>query len=115
MTGKDLRIIDSERIESKIYTIRGQRVMIDSDLAEMHGVETRRLNEQGKRKAERFPDSFMFQLTIAEEENLMSQFATSSLGRQVSKEKHGGRRKPVSAFSEHGILMLANVLRSNGQ
>ena len=68
MTGKDLSIIDSERIESKIYTIRGHRVMIDSDLAELYGVETRRLNEQVKRNAERFPNSFMFQLTIAEED-----------------------------------------------
>lgn len=112
MTGKDLCFIESEKIESKIYLIRGHRVMIDTDLAELYGVETRRLNEQVKRNAERFPDSFMFQLTIAEEENLMSQIATSSLERQVSKEKHGGRRKPVSAFSEHGVLMLANVLRS---
>ena len=103
---------ESDIIESKIYQIRGHRVMIDSDLAELYGVETRRLNEQVKRNLERFPASFMFQLTLAEEENLMSQFATSRLETQTSKEKHGGRRKPVNVFTEHGLLMLANVLRS---
>ena len=112
MTDKSLRHIESEKIESKIYSIRGHRIMIDSDLAELYEVETRRLNEQVKRNAERFPESFMFQLTITEEENLISQIATSSLEKKGNKEKHGGRRKPVSAFTEHGILMLANVLRS---
>ena len=70
-------LTESDIIESKIYSIRGQRVMLDSDLAELYDVETRRLNEQVKRNIERFPASFMFQLTYAEEENLKSQFATS--------------------------------------
>lgn len=105
-------LIDNEYLEQKIYLIRGQKVMLDSDLAELYGVETRRLNEQVKRNSERFPASFMFQLTYAEEENLKSQFATSSLKSQISTEKHGGRRKPASVFTEHGVLMLANVLKS---
>lgn len=103
---------ESDIIESKIYQIRGQRVMLDSDLAELYDVETRRLNEQVKRNSERFPASFMFQLTYAEEETLKSQFATSSRKSQINTEKHGGRRKPVSVFTEHGVLMLANVLKS---
>ncbi|MEW6711466.1 MAG: ORF6N domain-containing protein [Candidatus Riflebacteria bacterium] len=108
MTGKDLSLIESERIESKIYTIRGHRVMIDSDLAELYEVETKRLNEQIKRNSERFPASFMFQLTLEEEEFLRSQIATS----KISKENRGGRRYTINVFTEHGILMLANVLRS---
>ncbi len=87
--------------------------MLDSDLAELYGVETKVLNQAVKRNLERFPTSFMFQLTYAEEENLKSQIVTSSLERQINKEKHGGRRKPVSVFTEHGVLMLANVLRSS--
>jgi phage regulator Rha-like protein len=108
MTGKGLSLIESEKIESKIYLIRGHRVMIDSDLAELYEVETKRINEQLKRNAERFPASFMFQLTLEEEEILRSQIATS----KFSKENRGGRRYSINAFTEHGVLMLANVLRS---
>lgn len=95
---------DTLSIQSKIHIIRGQRVMIDSDIAEMYGIETRRLNEQVKRNANRFPDSFMFQLTSKELEILKSQFATSSWG---------GSRKLPFAFTEHGVLMLASVLSSD--
>lgn len=77
--------------------------MLDEDLAEMYGVETRRLNEQVKRNIDRFPEDFMFQLSKEEYENLKSQNATSSWG---------GRRKPPNAFTEHGVLMLSSVLNS---
>ncbi|MBV6484458.1 MAG: hypothetical protein KFKLKKLM_00964 [Flavobacteriales bacterium] len=100
---KDI-IIPQEVIINKIYSIRGQKVMLDSDLAELYGVETKRLNEQVKRNNSRFPDDFMFQLTIQEWENLKSQNATSSWG---------GRRKLPYAFTEHGVLMLSSVLNSD--
>jgi len=103
---------ESDIIESKIYQIRGQRVMLDSDLAELYDVETKRLNEQVKRNIERFPESFMFQLTPGEEQNLRSQIATSSLQNTIHNEKHGGRRYVTRVFTEHGVLMLANVLKS---
>ncbi|WP_346859242.1 ORF6N domain-containing protein [uncultured Draconibacterium sp.] len=89
---------------NKIYFIREQKVMIDSDLAELYGVETRRLNEQVKRNLSRFPEDFMFQLSNSEFENLRSQIATSSWG---------GRRKPPFVFTEHGVLMLSSVLNSD--
>jgi hypothetical protein len=93
-----------ELILNKIYQIRGQNVMIDSDLAELYDVPTKRLNEQVKRNIERFPEDFMFQLTEKEFENLKSQFATSSWG---------GRRKLPFAFTEHGVLMLSSALNSD--
>ena len=96
-------VIPDEVIMHKIYFIRGQKVMLDSDLAELYEVETRRLNEQVKRNIKRFPEDFMFQLTNVEFENLKSQFATSSWG---------GRRKPPYVFAEHGVLMLSSVLNS---
>ena len=91
-------------IQSKIYNVRGQRVMIDRDLAEMYGVETRRLNEQVKRNTKRFPEDFMFQLTKEEFENLKSQFATS---------RWGGTRKLPYVFTELGVAMLSSVLNSD--
>jgi hypothetical protein len=96
-------IIPDEIIMTKIFYIRNQKVMIDSDLAELYGVETRRLNEQVTRNIDRFPDDFMFRLKDTEFESLMSQFATS---------KRGGRRKLPYAFTEHGVLMLSSVLNS---
>lgn len=96
--------ITESLVISKIYLIRDKKVMLDEDLAEMYGVETRRLNEQVKRNIERFPDDFMFQLTEKEYENLKSQNATSSWG---------GRRKLPNAFTEHGVLMLSSVLNSS--
>ncbi len=94
-------------IHHKIYTLRGKQIMLDSDLAELYQVETRRLNEQVKRNSERFPNDFMFQLSEKEYENLRSQFATSSL------EQHGGRRKLPYAFTENGVYMLSAVLKSS--
>lgn len=88
---------------SKIYYIRGYKVMLDEDLAELYQVPTRQLNQQIKRNIERFPEDFMFQLTDEEFKNLKSQFVTSSWG---------GRRKLPSAFTEHGVLMLSSVLSS---
>lgn len=102
MAGKNT-LIATKSIESKILLIRGQKVMLDADLAELYGVETKRLNEQVRRNAERFPEDFMFQLSEKEFVNLKSQFATSSWG---------GRRKLPNAFTEHGTIMAANVINS---
>ena len=99
-------------IENLIHVIRGQQVMIDSDLARLYGVETRRLNEQVKRNIERFPDDFMIQLTKDEISNLMSQIATSSLKSQNGISNWGGYRKLPYAFTENGVAMLSSVLRS---
>lgn len=96
-------VIPKEVITDKIYFIRNQKVMLDRDLAALYGVETKRINEQIKRNSARFPDNFMFQLTEEEFQNLKSQIATSSWG---------GSRKLPYAFTEHGILQLANVLKS---
>jgi cell division protein FtsB len=92
-------------IESAIYLLRGQRVMLDSDLAVIYGVTTKRLNEQLRRNRSRFPDDFAFQLTTEELTSLRSQFATSSF--------HGGRRYRPWVFTEHGAIMLASVLNSD--
>lgn len=100
----DKSVIPSESIVNKIYVFRGQKVMLDSDLAELYRVETKRLNEQVKRNIGRFPKSFMFQLTREEWLNLKSQNATS---------RWGGRRKEPFVFTEHGILMLSSVLNSD--
>ncbi len=91
-------------IQEKVRVIRGERVILDSDLAVLYGVPTKRLNEAVKRNAKRFPSDFMFKLNQEEMiSNLKSQFATSS---------YGGRRKPTFAFTEQGIAMLSSVLRS---
>lgn len=100
----ELTLLPEKTIINKIFVIRGEKVMIDSDLAELYGVETRRLNEQVKRNINRFPEDFMFQLTDEEFENLISQFATSSWG---------GRRKLPYVFTEQGVAMLSSVLNSN--
>ncbi len=92
-------------IERSILVIRGQKVIMDVDLAMLYGVETRRLNEQVKRNAERFPEDFMFRLTSAEFEDLKSHFATSSAS-------WGGRRSLPYAFTEHGAIMAASVLNT---
>jgi hypothetical protein len=97
--------IVEKRILRNIMIIRGEKVILDSDLAELYGVETRRLNEQVRRNINKFPRDFMFQLTKEEFENLKSQIATSSSG-------WGGRRKPPLVFTEHGALQAANVLNS---
>lgn len=90
-------------IENKIYEIRGLKVMLDSDLASLYEVETRRIMEQVNRNIEKFPNDFMFQLTKDEFENLKSQNATSSWG---------GTRKLPHVFTEQGVYMLATVLKS---
>ena len=97
-------------IENKILVIRGQQVMLDRDLAELYGVETKRLNEQVKRNIERFPENFMFQLTRNELESVKSQFATSPNNLFAGQE--GGTRKLPFAFTEHGVTMLSAVLKS---
>jgi hypothetical protein len=96
-------VLPDEVIMTKIFVIRGQKVMIDCNLAELYGVETKRLNEQVKRNISRFPKDFVFQLNDLELQNLMSQFATSSWG---------GVRKLPYVFTEHGVLMLSSVLNS---
>ena len=95
--------ISVQLIERRIYLIRGHKVMIDVDLAELYGVPTHRLNERVKRNQKRFPEDFMFQLTKEETENLRSQFAISSSG-------HGGRRSLPYVFTEQGVAMLSSVL-----
>ena len=96
---------EKEIIENKIFTIRGQKVMIDRDLAELYGVELKRLNEAVKRNARRFPANFMFQLTQEEWEILRSQIATTNPN--ISKVRYF-----PYVFTEHGVTMLASVLNS---
>ena len=98
-------IISRQEIESNIYTVRDQQVILDSDLARIYQVETKNLNKAVKRNAERFPVSFCFQLTDGEVENLRFQIGTSSLN-------YGGRRYLPYAFTEQGIAMLSAILRS---
>ncbi len=94
-----------EHIDSLIYLIRGQKVMLDEDLAQLYGVETRILTRAVKRNLERFPEDFMFQLSDQEVEALRSQNGISNTGR-------GGRRYNPYVFSEQGVAMLSSVLRS---
>ena len=101
----DNEILNIDTIQNQIYTVRGMQVMMDSDLAEMYGVEVKRLSEQVKRNIERFPEKFRFQITKKEFENLKSQIATSS-------SMHGGKRKLSFVFTEQGVSMLSAVLRS---
>jgi phage regulator Rha-like protein len=92
------------QIPNLIYEIRGQKIMLDRDLAELYGVEVKRLNEATKRNIKRFPGDFMFQLTQGEWKILRSQFATAN---NISKVRY-----PPYVFTEHGVLMLSNVLNS---
>lgn len=96
-------IIPDEVVLSKIYHIRNHKVMLDSDLAELYGIETRVLNQQVKRNERRFPDDFMFQINEEEWENLKAQTESSNWG---------GRRKLPLVFTEHGVLMLSSVINS---
>lgn len=95
----------NQEIESKIYLIRGQKVMLDFDLAKLYQVPTMRLNQQVRRNLGRFPADFMFSLTDQEVRNLISQFV-------ISRSAWGGRRKAPLAFTEQGIAMLSSVLKS---
>ncbi len=99
-------IVAAETIESKIYLIRGQKVMLDSDLAELYGVETKILVQAVKRNIKRFPKDFMFQMENQDVINLRSQSVTSSLG-------YGGRRYLPYVFTEQGVAMLSSVLNSD--
>ena len=100
-----LPIISPGFIERRIYLIRKQKVILDSDLAELYGVPTKRLNQQVRRNLARFPEDFMFQLTPEEAESLRSHFATSKTG-------SGGRRYIPLVFTEQGVAMLSTVLNS---
>ena len=119
ITTCDIKGIDRINIESLIRIVRGQQVMLDSDLAMLYGVETKRLNEQVKRNLNRFPEDFMFQLTQDEAVHLRSQFATSNekdnpLRPQfVTSNGRGGNRYLPYAFTRNGIAMLSSVLRSD--
>jgi len=97
-------VIQEGRIENKIHELRGRKVMLDVDLAELYAVQTKVLNQAVRRNLERFPEDFMFQLTEEELHDLRSQIVTSSWG---------GSRYLPHAFTEHGLLMLANVLKSD--
>jgi len=101
--GQD-NLVPEESIASKIYGIRGEKVMLSSDLAELYGVETRVLNQQVKRNIDRFPERYMFKLTQEENKALRSHSVTLKRGRHS--------KYPPYAFTEHGILMLSSILRS---
>ncbi len=98
-------LIPLERVQQHLLLIRGHKVILDADMAELYGVTTSRLNEQVKRNISRFPSDFMFQLTKDEFDNLITHFATSS-------SNWGGRRKLPFVFTEHGALMAAAVLKT---
>lgn len=100
---KALVKIPDELVARRIFSIRGENVMLDSDLAQLYGVETKVLKQQVKRNIQSFPEDFMFELTADEFEHLRSQIVTSS---------HGGTRYMPMAFTEHGVLMLSSVLKS---
>jgi predicted DNA binding protein len=95
--------ITNEIIQNKIHIINGQKVMLDFDLAELYGVDTRSLNQAVKRNIDRFPEDFMIKVDINQYPNLISQFVISS---------YGGRRKAIYAFTEQGVAMLSSVLNS---
>ena len=98
--------IPVERIEKAIFVIRGHKVMLDADLAELYGVKTKALKQAVRRNIERFPKDFMFQLNEEEHSNLRSQFVTSSLA------QWGGTRYKPMAFTEQGVAMLSSILRT---
>src|SRR5947208_13055242 len=102
---KSIAVLVPAHVDSLLHVIRGQRVMLDSDLAHLYGVPTKVLNQAVERNRERFPHDFAFQLTPQEFTNLKSQIVTSSFA-------HGGRRKLPRVFTEQGVAMLSSVLRS---
>ena len=106
---ENIELIETEKIQNLIYTIRGKQVMLDSDVAMLYHYETKRINEIVKRNQERFPENFCFQLTETEVENLRSQIATSSL----DKVNYGGRRYLPYVYTEQGIAMLSGLLKNN--
>ncbi|MGE5282840.1 MAG: ORF6N domain-containing protein [Chloroflexota bacterium] len=104
-TANSLELIVAPAIEKRILVVRGRQVMLDEDLADLYGVETRVLVQQVRRNEKRFPVDFMFQLSAQEFSDLKSQFV-------ISSGSHGGRRKPPLVFTEQGIAMLSGVLGS---
>lgn len=98
-------LVPTESVEESIHLVRGLRVMLDSDLAELYGVPTGHLNRAVLRNKERFPEDFMFQLSVDEYENLKCQIG-------IAKPTWGGRKSPPYAFTQEGIAMLSGVLRS---
>ncbi len=104
--GAPQSVIPVERIANCIYLVRGEKVMLDSDLAALYGVETKNLNKAVKRNARRFPIDFAFQLTESEDESLRFHIGTSS------SPVHGGRRYRPYVFTEQGVAMLSSILRS---
>jgi hypothetical protein len=98
-------VVVARKVDSKIFVLRGQRVILDTDLAELYGVQVRHLNQQAKRNAKRFPPAFRFQLSAREMKILKSQNV-------ISSEGHGGARYRPYAFTEHGAIMAATVLSS---
>ena len=111
MPGKNSIRLVSTRIERAILLIRGEKVMIDSELAALYEVESKYLVRAVKRNLDRFPADFMFQLTDEEFKNLRCQFVTSSSA-EIQAPRHGGRRYRPYAFTEQGVAMLSSVLRS---
>ena len=126
---RKLQLAEPEPVEPLLRVVRGERVILDADLARLYGVPTKRLNEQVKRNLDRFPPDFLFQLTLSEFDSSRSQFATlngadkrsqsptgseHNLKSQIAASSfgHGGRRKLPYAFTEHGAIMAANVLNS---
>ncbi|MBI2317020.1 MAG: ORF6N domain-containing protein, partial [Betaproteobacteria bacterium] len=124
MSGKNTPRYSHNALETLIYSIRGRRVMVDSDLARLYGVETKVLNQAVRRNCKRFPTDFAFQLALNDIEDLRSQFVTSNRNSdenqpnrenwsQFATSSRGGRRYLPWVFTEHGALMAANVLRSD--
>ena len=122
---KIVKYLPDETVVSKIYVIRGQKVMLDFDLAALYEVETKRLNQQVKRNIERFSEEFMFRLTVKEWQNMRSQFVTASsqdvhfqtnkkMRSQIATASQKRRNTNVTpyVFTEHGVAMVANVLKS---
>lgn len=103
-------MVEEQRILKRIYVVRGEKVLLDHDLATMYGVETKQLKRQVKRNMERFPKDFMFQLTLKEFTNLRSQIGTSSSDQ--TSAGWGGTRYAPMAFTEQGVAMLSSVLNS---
>ena len=98
-----MQMIKQDQVEKKIITLRDQKIIIDTDIAELYGVETKRINEAVSRNQDKFPKGYLFELSKAEWELLKSQFATSI---------KGGKVKPPTAFTEKGLYMLATILKS---
>ena len=113
-----IAVLEPVKLASLVHNLRNEKVLLDSDLAELYGVETRSLNQAVKRNIERFPEDFMFQLTDDEVKSLMSQIVISKISnpnlrfQSGRSSGRGGHRKLPYAFTEQGVAMLSSVLRS---